>query len=82
MLMSHCINISSFKDTSTPQENEEAKAWSDEYLKLSKAEFEHLKTIVNSNARADYFNGAIRLFADGEYTDLYQRPSTTLARTT
>lgn len=69
--MSHCINIKGFTPKSTTEQNDEAKEWFDEYSHLSGVKYEDLRDIVNSDARADYFNGAIRLFSDGEYSDLY-----------
>ena len=68
--MSHCINITPIIPKATAKQNEEAKEWFDEYVRLSNAEFQHLKNVVNSDARSDYFNGAMRLYANGEYSDM------------
>ena len=61
-------SISTDKITVTPEEMAGLKDWFDKYLAISGASFNDFMHIVNSNARGDWFEGAITLWHTADFT--------------
>ena len=55
----------------TEEQDKKAKEWFDTYLKSSGIKFNDFRDIVNSEAFATWFRGAVNLWNQGKYSDLY-----------